>query len=199
MTLDEIDAKILDAGSDNHQYFGAKWTGGYYIQQDPKEFAELVELLHGFEYRNYLAIGIAAGGTERFICENARVGGVYVIDDGKHPNFKKSGANLSIPGFLSSAFIGDSHSIKAALQLKAWNRSFNLVGIDGDHSPQGVLQDWEMVQPYLAPGALVWFHDIHVSEIGQHGARKAWARLKTEHEVLLETNGKFGIGVLRVA
>ncbi len=199
MTLDDIESAINAAGSDNHEYFGATRTGGYYIQQDPKEFAELVQLLMGFQFDNYMAIGIAAAGVERFICENVKVGALCVIDDAQHPKHRYAIKNLR--DINSLVMWGDSHSqdVKRNLEkLGEGGTKFNLVGIDGDHSPQGVLQDWETVQPYLAPGCLVWFHDIHVSEIGQHGARKLWARLKNEHEVLLETNGKFGIGVIRV-
>ncbi len=201
MSLKEIEAKIREAGSDGAAFFGGSWTGGYYIQQDPKEFAELVQLLQGFQFDNYLAIGIAAGGVERFICENVSVKRLTVIDDGEHPNHRHWDADAVLGRGDVIEFIGNSHSSKAKEFLRVNHGAipFNLVGIDGDHSPQGVLQDWEMVQPYLAPGCLVWFHDIHVSEIGQHGGRKLWARLKNEHEVCLETNGRFGIGVIRVA
>ena len=195
-TIDQINA----AGSDNHEYFGATWTGGYHIQQDPQEFAELVELLQRLgPFENYLAIGIAAGGVERFLVENCKIKNLTVIDDGSHPNhkyWKQNSENMS-----PAEFIGDSHS-EAAKQFLLEDYSdfgaYNLVGIDGDHSTQGVLQDWELVQPYLAPNALVWFHDTVISEAGQTGARKLLARLKTQHEVILETNGKFGIGVIRV-
>lgn len=198
MTLEEIESAICKAGSDNHEFFGGTWTGGYYIQQDQKEFAQLVKLLQGFQFRNYLAIGIAAGGVERFICDHVDIGNLTVIDNGEHPNHKfwKENKPKDFDSFFVNEIIGDSHSLSTWDKLE--KAKFNLVGIDGDHSPQGVLQDWELVQPYLAPGALVWFHDIKISEPGQTGARKLWSRLKREQEVLLETNGKFGIGVLCV-
>lgn len=179
------------------------WDEGYCIQQDPEEFAELVECLKAREpFRSCLAIGIAAGGVERFLIENVKIERLCIMDDGKHPNHKvweegnKQAVNRRIVGHYP--FIGDSHSDAAGLFLAGLGTSFDLVGIDGDHSPQGVAQDWEKVRHYLIPGAIVWFHDIHVSEAGQTGARKLWARLKTEYEVVLETNGQFGIGVIRV-
>lgn len=205
----ELEQAICKAGSDNHQFFGGTWTGGYFIQQDPKEFAQLVEFLQGFKIKDYLAIGIAAGGVERFIMENVSIETILVIDDGKHPNHTGWTENRKAISTLARVsprrvdvsaqdFIGDSHSKAARKYLENFTH-FDLVGIDGDHSPQGVLQDWEMVQPYLAPEGLVWFHDISISDAGQTGARKLWSRLKTQYDVLLETKGKFGIGVLRVA
>lgn len=177
------------------------WDDGYCIQQDPEELAALVDLLQRKEpMGSYLAIGIAAGGVERFLLENVIILKMAIIDDGAHPQFNTQWFSMSNDDWPSSipSFIGDSHSGEARNFLEALGRKFDVVGIDGDHSPQGVAQDWELVQPYLAPGAIVWFHDIKVSEPGQTGARKLWARLKTEHEVLLETNGQFGIGVIRV-
>ena len=206
-SLDSLEDAINAAGSDNHEYFGAKWTGGYHIQQDPKEFALLIQTLQWTEFENYLVIGVAAGGTERFICENVIVGTLIAIDDGNHPNHKYWEENKMAmeklqwgrQRFQATLYKDDSHSKEAERCLRCCGLKFNLVGIDGDHSPQGVLQDWELVQPYLAPGALVWFHDILIDEAGQNGARKLWIRLKTQHEVLLETKGKFGIGVIRVS
>lgn len=186
------------------------WNEGYCIQQDPEELAALVECMEKHAaYGDYLAIGIAAGGVERFISEQSIFEDFFVIDNGKHPDFpvwekNKQSIIHHDNSCLVDEFIGDSHSPEARAFLDRWfamfprESSITCAGIDGDHSPQGVAQDWELVQPYLAPGALVWFHDIRVSDVGQTGARKLWARLKTEKEVLLETNGQFGIGVIRV-
>ena len=73
------------------------------------------------------------------------------------------------------------------------------MAIDGDHSYDGVRQDWKLVQPYLAEGAIVWFHDIQVLLRDSDGANRLWhERLSIDHEVLLQTPGPFGIGVIRV-
>ncbi len=209
MSLESLEKAICEAGSDNAEFFGGIWTGGYYIQQDPKEFAQLVQFLKDYSaiknFKHYLAIGVAAGGVERFLVENCEIESLTIIDNGEHPAHKHWNANCNAIDRLTGGtdeFIGDSHSKKAAHFL--WDicdelsMKFGLIGIDGDHSPQGVLQDWEMVQPYLAPGCLVWLHDILIDIPGQSGARKLFARLKEKYEVLLQTNGKFGIAVLRV-
>ncbi|MGL4549727.1 MAG: class I SAM-dependent methyltransferase, partial [Gemmataceae bacterium] len=88
--------------------------------------------------------------------------------------------------------VGDSHAPDAAEFLRRLGRTFDLVGIDGDHSYEGVKADWELVEPHLAPGAVVWFHDTRACE----GVARWWAELRPRHPVLLETD-QFGIGVLR--
>jgi hypothetical protein len=130
------------------------------------------------------------------------------MDDGKHPNHrfwskaekKSETANRQaiadrIP---LHEFIGDSHSEKAQDFLKGLDFKFNLMGIDGDHTTSGVRQDWALVQPYLAPGALVWFHDIHIEITGQTGARELFFELRKKYRPLLETRKRFGIGVIKV-
>lgn len=43
---------------------------------------------------------------------------------------------------------------------RAWSgRDVDLVFIDGDHSPAGCREDWEVWHPHVAPGGVVAFHD----------------------------------------
>jgi predicted O-methyltransferase YrrM len=41
-----------------------------------------------------------------------------------------------------------------------WNRSLRLLWIDGDHTYTGAKSDYDTFSPYLAPGAIVAFHDV---------------------------------------
>jgi hypothetical protein len=196
--------QIIAAGSDNADHFlkgvhGA-FTGGYRIQQDHEEFAKLIAVLREYgPYHNALSIGIAAGGNERFLLEHIKVDSLAVIDDGKHPAHRfwesQNKPAIQIPVF---DHIGDSHSKKAKTFLKELGIKFDLVAIDGDHSPAGVRMDWALIQPFLAPGAVVWLHDIAVGDQGQTGAKELWMELRKHHQVLLEVRKKFGIGVVRV-
>lgn len=185
-------ATIERAGSDNVGYFGGLYEGGYHIQQYPEELARLICLLASRQpFRWSLEIGIASGGTTRSIREWVTVENTVVIDDGAHAKFpvwecenRHTIANLH-------EFRGNSHSVEAAAFLDQFVQPFDLVGIDGDHSFEGVKADWELVQPHLAPQALVWFHDI----VACSGVAELWQHLKQSYHVLLETTG-LGIGVL---
>jgi hypothetical protein len=181
------------AGSDDVAYFGGRHEGGLQIQQRPVEFARLVCLLAGYSpFASYLEIGTAAGGTTRFLTEWLHIGRTAVIDDGRHrkyPVWVAQNRNF-VPNL--SEYIGDSHSPGAPAFLRGLKWSFDLVGIDGDHSYSGVRADWDLVQPFLAPRAIAWFHDIRACE----GVARCWGELRRQHTVLLETE-ELGIGVLR--
>lgn len=196
--------EIARLGSDNHEHFGGDFTGGYCIQQDPTELAELTATLYDYKLnpKTYLGIGIAAGGTERFLCERLQVKDLAVIDLGVHPKaavwtFENKPALLA-QGVMVREFIGDSHSGAATTFLLEQGTVYDIVGIDGDHSPMGVRLDWMLVQPFVKPGTLVWFHDTWVSGAGQTGALELWRALKRVHNVRLDACTRFGIGVIEI-
>ena len=191
--LQSLVAEVERAGSDDVGYFGGLYEGGLQIQQRPTELARLVCLLAGYSpFANYLEIGTAAGGTTRFLTEWLAIHRTAIIDDGKHRKHpvwlaqnRRGISNLS-------EYVGDSHSPEARAFLQGLARSFDLVGIDGDHSYAGVRADWDLVEPFLAAHAIVWFHDIRACD----GVARCWGELCRSHTVLLETD-ELGIGVLR--
>lgn len=215
---------ILLAGSDNADVFAQGYqearSGGYHIQQDPQEFAALISVLRPYEpFHTALSIGIASGGADRFLVESLDIRQLVVLDDGRHASHRIWGGPIQPADQVARPdrvavdrpnrdaikeiiplheFIGDSHSKEAAKFLEDLDFRFNLVSIDGDHSPAGVRQDWALVRPYLAPGAIVWFHDIHLTKVGQTGAAELWFELRKKHKVILEARHKFGIGAVQV-
>jgi hypothetical protein len=198
LTRQQLVSLICEAGSDDLRVFGGRWKGGYLVQQIPEELADLILLLRRFEpFAHTLEIGIAAGGTTRLIREQVRMGRTVVIDNGKHWNFPAWQTNkLGIDRL--DEFIGNSHSAAAREFLAGLACQFDYAAIDGDHSYKGVLSDWQLVRPYLADGAIVWFHDINLAN-PEFGVQKLWREtLAKDHEVLLETEGRCGIGVIRV-
>jgi predicted O-methyltransferase YrrM len=46
----------------------------------------------------------------------------------------------------------------------------DLVFIDGDHSPEGCREDWELWQAQVAPGGAVAFHDARAGRDGGYGS-----------------------------
>ncbi|MDB5341891.1 MAG: cephalosporin hydroxylase related enzyme [Schlesneria sp.] len=195
---DRLVPKIIDsiniAGSDNVASFGGLYEGGYHIQHSPQEFAQLVCLLAALgPFSAYLEIGTAAGGTIRFLNDHIQIDRNVVIDDGTHPkaHFWASQNRHCVPNVVD--FIGDSHSPEAAHFLSELGLEFDLVSIDADHSYSGAAADWNLIQDYTRPGAIVWFHDILACD----GVAALWNELKVQQTVLLETD-QFGIGVLKL-
>ena len=196
---EKIKEQILDCGIEDEKFGSKNHVGGYNIQQDPEELAGLVQCL---QYHNeikllksYLSIGVAAGGTDRFICESLGVEKFYCIDNDKHKK-RYVWKAMNKPTFPCEVaeYVGDSHDEGAEQFLSACNVDFDLIGIDGDHSPLGVRLDWILIEPYLKKGTLVWFHDIAVCQ----GVMEIWEKLSSQFEVVFSTKESYGIGVIKV-
>jgi predicted O-methyltransferase YrrM len=79
------------------------------------------------------------------------------------------------------------------------NRPIDFLFIDGDHTYDGVKQDWQMYSPLVRPGGLIVFHDI-AGEYADTDVKSFWDSLKPNHihrEYIANPGGKFGIGVIQ--
>lgn len=192
--------RIHAAGSDDHTVFGGTFTGGYFMQQEPECFAKLIDALTpGMPYENYVAIGIAAGGAERFVCENLGVKRLVVIDDGLHHNHSVwqtvNKPALVAQGVEVFEFIGNSQIVAAQDFLERLGFKYDLASIDGNHFNEAPKADFYLLKPFLKHDSVVWFHDVNL-EI--YGVKRCFEDLAREFKVTLRTEGRMGIGVLRV-
>lgn len=194
--------KICELGTDSLDYFGNsyKFEGGYYLQQNPDEFAALCFFLrdHG-PYTNFLEIGTASGGTCLALYKIVGFKNILSIDDGKHKRAVYQREHLSqIPNVRQ--FIGDSHSVDAEIFLrKNLEGLLDIAFIDGDHSFDGVWQDVQLVSKFSSHGTLFIFHDTVASK----GVEDVWLRCIRKKIVvpIAEYIGKdspMGIGVSRL-
>jgi predicted O-methyltransferase YrrM len=71
--------------------------------------------------------------------------------------------------------------------------------IDGDHSYDGVRQDFEMYAPLVRPGGLVAMHDINTLAEDHHVWRY-WGEIKERHrteEIIADrSTNKYGLGLV---
>lgn len=172
LSIPQLVKEIRAAGTDNLGHFGNgyQFEGGLSLQQNPDEFAAAVacikDLLPG-DRHSYLEIGVASGGTLRFIAERVGFSRVFAMDDRGHARAGEQGANFEAMKVKPTCFYGNSHS-KAA---KDWVRfivgKIDFAFIDGDHSYDGCRQDLEMMLPFAR---YVMLHDTVACE----GVKRTW-------------------------
>jgi len=128
--------------------------------------------------RSMLEIGSCEGQSLRGLAGVAAPGArIRSIDIGTHEGVDVSGllsllmSELRDGGFDAQNIIADSHSQRAS-DWAQWDGPYDLVFIDGDHSYEGVRQDW---LHYAGMGRVIAFHDI--AHTG-HGVKKLWDEIK---------------------
>lgn len=198
-----IKEKILSVGSGCTNVFGGNYTGGYLIQQNPDEFANLVCFLKNIDISVYCEIGSASGGNIRFIWENVGFKSAIVIDDMSHPHHNFQASNYS--GFESCLIKieGDSHSEEVKNELYKHKNMFTsqknkVFFIDGDHYYSGVMKDFELLLPLMCSGDIIIFHDTVACYNDVGGAFRAILNehpVKKLHEFIGDMK-PLGIGVI---
>lgn len=138
--------------------------------QKLRELAPLLALVRRLRPRVVVEIGTARGGTLYAWCRVAhpeativsidlpggRYGGGYADEDERV--FERYAGDRQEIHFIRA----DSHeaSTRARLEEILRGRPIELLMIDGDHTYEGVKQDFEMYAPLVAAGCPVVFHDI---------------------------------------
>jgi len=101
----------------------------------------------------------------------------------------------------SEVVYGDSHDEATALQLRDLldGDEVDMLFIDGDHSYDGVEQDFYMYGPMVRPGGIIGCHDICNHGRPDVQVDQWWASLRIpKEEIITEPTTWGGIGVVRV-
>lgn len=136
--------------------------------QKIRELAPLVAVLRERNLETVVEIGTAAGGTLFAWCRLAAADAVLVSIDLPSGPFSPSTSSVDrLRGYARHGqklhFVrDDSHlaTTKEALVGALAGRSIDFLFIDGDHSYEGVRQDFELYAPLVGRGGLIAFHDI---------------------------------------
>jgi len=162
-----------------------------------------------------LEIGVRHGGTSQLWCElvgNSLGNLVIGIDWHGADGLGVNGTNalihsmsLEYPWFCP--VIGDSHDLETVQSVKNITsvKPIDLLFIDGDHSYEGVKQDYHTYRDLVRTGGLIAFHDIVDSELMRlvgHGTTAFWEEIKNAYPNSTKEfsiNSSWGgIGVLQV-
>lgn len=150
------------------------------IQQKKEEWFYVLNILNNFKKTdNIIDIGTYDGGTSvslKYFAKN-----MVTIDAIPSPRF-----DVSEFRNINYNYIGnDSHSEDTFNTVKSLiGDKINVLFIDGDHSYEGVKQDFEMYKTLLDKGnSLIFFHDIVDSDFHRSlgcNVSKLWYELEND-------------------
>ena len=134
--------------------------------------------------KRIVEIGVAEGASAlelRRVADSKAT--LYLIDPylpGRIPglNFAKFVAHLYVNS-CHNAIVDwiEDFSYNAS---KVWHKPIDFLFIDGDHSYEGCLQDWQDWNQFVAPGGIVAFHDARLFPNGWTNINSGPVRLINE-------------------
>jgi len=191
------------------QKIRSSWVISLKPLQVKSEIAELCRIVQEANPKTIVEIGSASGGTlflfthvtcpERIISvdlPSGTFGGGYPF--WKIPLFK-SLAKKNVIELVRA----DSHRVETLSKIRILlkDKEVDFLFIDGDHTYQGVKQDFQMYSPLVRKGGIVAFHDITKHDpTSDCEVNKFWSEIKPKFkhlEIIENQNQKWaGIGVL---
>jgi cephalosporin hydroxylase len=174
--------------------------------QTKSEISELFNMVDDLKPRVIGEIGADMGATlylwSKILPPNGRLVSIDL------PRLYRKSVNRFIKSFFPRQRINfireDSHSTRCLQQVGGilQGEKIDFLFIDGDHSYEGVKNDFAMYAPFVKPGGLIAFHDIAIDDQSQDycGVIRFWNEIKLlyEHGEIIAAGG-CGIGYLKWA
>jgi predicted O-methyltransferase YrrM len=180
--------------------------------QIESEIVTLLRRVAGINAQRVLEIGTSAGGTlflfTRVCASDAVIVSVELAaSTGQGYPPRRARLLTSFARCRQSVHLvrGNSHETQTVDAVRrAMGGAVDFLFIDGDHSYEGVKQDFENYSPLVRAGGLIAFHDIvagPANSVG--GVPRYWDEIKNqfEHEEFVAdwNQGGYGIGVIQKA
>ena len=206
---------LVPEGEDDPIDCGAVfWTAKFLfsLMQLEEEFVPALEIVASIEPRRIVETGTCHGGSlfswAQAAAPDARLvsidlpmgpgGGGYTAEYA--PRFTQ----FCAPDRHLTCILDDSTSATTVRRTRdaLGGEPIDFLFIDGDHSYEGAIRDFELYSPMVRPGGLVMFHDIrrHTNP-DAYGVHRLWNELKEryDHVEFVGSEGiSLGIGVLTV-
>jgi predicted O-methyltransferase YrrM len=179
-------------------------------RQVRSELLRFARLVCKWRPKIIVEIGTHAGGTFFVLSRCADSGATVVSIDlpgapfsGGYPKFSRRVLpRMPLSTQKLQCLRANSHDGASVEWLKGvlLGRSVDVIFIDGDHTYEGVKQDFELYASFVRPGGLVAFHDIVKHKDASCQVDAFWNEVKGQHtfEEIVEdpSQGWAGIGVL---
>lgn len=167
--------------------------GGWIIQKiQPEIFVEL---------------GTHSGNSFFSFCQAAKEARIstkcYAVDSwqgDEHSGFYNEEVFAKVNAWNQEHYAGFSRLLRMSFDDAVnyfADGSIGLLHIDGFHTYEAVLHDFEIWLPKLAAGAIIMFHDTNVRE-NNFGVWKLWESLQTRYPNHIEFTHSHGLGVLQL-
>lgn len=180
----------------------------HYAVQSLWELTHLISEAARLRPATVFEIGTHRGGTlycwSRIVQPEARIVSLDLPFDSNDPHTTVAALEkLVLPGAQKCTFIRDNSHLpetKAKVQSALEGRAVDVLFIDGDHSYEGVRQDFEMYRGLVRSGGLIAFHDIAPNpDVPEYGVAKFWQEVKanypTQEFIDPQPTGKVGMGI----
>lgn len=179
--------------------------------QVSSEILLLMELVASAKPKTVLEIGTANGGTLFLLARSAPSDAHLISLDLPAGEFGGGYSPIRIPLYKSfarkaqrvSLIRGNSHAAESFQRVKSLlnGNRLDFLLIDGDHTYDGVRQDFELYAPLVRQGGIVALHDVAKHPAGHNcDVDRFWAELKAKYRTceFIENSaqGWAGIGVV---
>ena len=178
--------------------------------QNHKEIYGASEFFKSLKVKNFMEIGTDQGGTFA-IWSKLSEDGIRISVDLPHGQFGRSDydeyqrdAYLTSLGSNVHMFWGDSHDYKMLENVENIidSEMLDFLFIDGDHTYEGVKQDYEMYKHLVKPGGWIGFHDIKDTEFHRNAncrVDRLWNELTLRKKSWIDDTSSYGgIGFVQV-
>lgn len=163
--------------------------------QKHSELTGLLDILSERRPANLMEIGTGRGGTFFALAHVAMAHGRLASVDLPNGEFgggytrrgQKRIESYTLPTQGLEMLRADSHDPNTYAEVTDWleDEPLDFLMIDGDHSREGVRQDWEMYSPLVGLGGVVAFHDVAPNEADPKCQVSGfWNEIKDAHDTV---------------
>ena len=182
-----------------------RWRGGRIAPtQTPDEILWLLDRVRECKPRVIVEIGTDEGGT-LFLWSRIAPGDAVIVAIDSRPLGllgRLSAYAIVRRGFarkqqrIELLFGRDSHDSVTVEELSRVlsDAPIDFLFIDGDHSYEGVKQDYQRYSPFVRPGGFVALHDIAAADAP--GVARFWSELCETHRTEERVDSIYGVGVV---
>lgn len=163
--------------------------------QKHSELTGLLDMLVDQRPKNLLEVGAGRGGMffalAHIAATNARLASVDLPGGDFGGGYTRRGQkrieSYALPTQELELLQADSHDPDTYAQVVNWleDEPLDFLMIDGDHSREGVRQDWKTYGPLVGYGGMVAFHDVAPHEADPMcQVSGLWQDIKASHDTL---------------